>query len=322
MSPLCRVVPMWQPCRVTPGRLLARTLGAGVALGAGVTAYAAWEARAYTLRSVDLPVLPDGARAAAGAAPQRPPPDARPVAQARVAALAGRPRARPRREHRRQPRPPRRVARRCWRLSGRCSTSRACSCSGPTTTSRRSCATRWATCCPDDGKRYVHSAKLPWRELCDAFAAAGWTDLTNRRTSTTVRDLTIAWAGVDDPHLAYDDLAAVAGPAPTRRRPAHRGGPRAVPAGARPVRGRRVRRGLRRAHPRRPDLPAAGRRAGHQLRPRAGPRQGPAPPSGRLPARRPGVDLAARLGGPRHLAVLPDPDRLPPRGDPADPDSR
>jgi predicted MPP superfamily phosphohydrolase len=48
----------------------------------------------------------------------------------------------------------------------------------------------------------------------DAFSAAGWTDLTNRRTSTTVRDLSFAWAGVDDPHLGYDDLAAVAGPAP------------------------------------------------------------------------------------------------------------
>lgn len=52
---------MWQPCRVTPGRFLARALGAGVALGAGITAYAAWEARAYTLRSVELPVLPPGA---------------------------------------------------------------------------------------------------------------------------------------------------------------------------------------------------------------------------------------------------------------------
>jgi predicted MPP superfamily phosphohydrolase len=28
-----------------------------------------------------------------------------------------------------------------------------------------------------------------------------------------VGDLTVAWAGVDDPHLEYDDLVAVAGPA-------------------------------------------------------------------------------------------------------------
>jgi len=47
----------------------------------------------------------------------------------------------------------------------------------------------------------------------DAYSAAGWTDLTNRRTTMTVRDVHFAWAGVDDPHLEYDDLAAVAGPA-------------------------------------------------------------------------------------------------------------
>ncbi len=66
---------------------------------------------------------------------------------------------------------------------------------------------------PDDGTRNIHTTKLPWRDLVDAFSAAGWTDLTNRRTTSTVRDLTVAWAGVDDPHLEYDDLAAVAGPA-------------------------------------------------------------------------------------------------------------
>src|ERR1700750_166355 len=68
---------------------------------------------------------------------------------------------------------------------------------------------------PDDGRRVTHTAKLPWREMRDAYADAGWTDLTTRRTSTTVRDLTIAWAGVDDPHLKYDDLPAVAGAADT-----------------------------------------------------------------------------------------------------------
>jgi predicted MPP superfamily phosphohydrolase len=68
---------------------------------------------------------------------------------------------------------------------------------------------------PDDGRRITHTAKLPWREMSDAYTAAGWHDLTNRRTSTRVRDLTIAWAGVDDPHLEYDDLAAVSGPAPS-----------------------------------------------------------------------------------------------------------
>jgi predicted MPP superfamily phosphohydrolase len=66
---------------------------------------------------------------------------------------------------------------------------------------------------PDDGARNTHTAKLPWQDLKDAYAGAGWLDLTNRRVSSTVGELTIAWAGVDDPHLEYDDLLAVGGPA-------------------------------------------------------------------------------------------------------------
>ena len=34
---------------------------------------------------------------------------------------------------------------------------------------------------PDDGWRNTRAAKLPWQELQDAFTAAGWLDLTNRR---------------------------------------------------------------------------------------------------------------------------------------------
>jgi uncharacterized protein len=64
---------------------------------------------------------------------------------------------------------------------------------------------------PDDGSRNTYSAKLPWQELKDAYAGAGWLDLTNRRVTSTVGDITVAWAGVDDPHLDYDDLAAVGG---------------------------------------------------------------------------------------------------------------
>src|SRR3954451_15295227 len=47
---------------MTPARALAGSLGAAAALGTAVTAYAVWEARAYTLRSVELPVLPAGTR--------------------------------------------------------------------------------------------------------------------------------------------------------------------------------------------------------------------------------------------------------------------
>lgn len=67
---------------------------------------------------------------------------------------------------------------------------------------------------PDDGKRNTHTPQLPWRELRDAFTARGWTDLTNTTGTLRVGETEIAFAGVDDPHLRYDDLAAVAGPAP------------------------------------------------------------------------------------------------------------
>ncbi|MDP3966822.1 MAG: metallophosphoesterase [Nocardioides sp.] len=66
---------------------------------------------------------------------------------------------------------------------------------------------------PDDGTRYTGTARLPWPDLRDGFLARGWRDLTNRFDTLTVRGTTVAFAGVDDPHLGYDDLAAVAGPA-------------------------------------------------------------------------------------------------------------
>ncbi|WP_345266126.1 metallophosphoesterase [Nocardioides nanhaiensis] len=68
---------------------------------------------------------------------------------------------------------------------------------------------------PDDGKRQTHTPPLPWPELSRRFVAAGWRDLTNVRDTLEVRGVRIALAGVDDPHLGYDDLAAVRGPADT-----------------------------------------------------------------------------------------------------------
>ncbi len=56
--------------RGTHRGLRRRTIGAGAVAGAALTAYAAWEARQYTLRQVTVPVLPPGADAAPGAAPQ------------------------------------------------------------------------------------------------------------------------------------------------------------------------------------------------------------------------------------------------------------
>ncbi|HWJ10387.1 MAG TPA: metallophosphoesterase [Nocardioides sp.] len=66
---------------------------------------------------------------------------------------------------------------------------------------------------PDRGKRYDHTPQLPWRDLTAGLTGAGWLDLTNRRAQLTVGETTLALAGVDDPHLSYDDLPAVAGPA-------------------------------------------------------------------------------------------------------------
>jgi predicted MPP superfamily phosphohydrolase len=66
---------------------------------------------------------------------------------------------------------------------------------------------------PDSGHRNTHTPRLPFRELRAGFERRGWLDLTNRRASLTVKGTRFAFAGVDDPHLGYDDLAAVAGPA-------------------------------------------------------------------------------------------------------------
>jgi predicted MPP superfamily phosphohydrolase len=66
---------------------------------------------------------------------------------------------------------------------------------------------------PNGGKKKVTGPPLPWRELRAAFDDVGWLDLTNRRDELKVGATAIAFAGVDDPHLGYDRLDAVAGPA-------------------------------------------------------------------------------------------------------------
>ena len=66
---------------------------------------------------------------------------------------------------------------------------------------------------PDDGQRNIRSRKLPFGALRSGFEDRGWVDLSNRLASLSVRGTRLAFAGVDDPHLGYDDLAAVAGAA-------------------------------------------------------------------------------------------------------------
>jgi predicted MPP superfamily phosphohydrolase len=53
---------------------------------------------------------------------------------------------------------------------------------------------------------------LPWQDLRDVLVASGWEDLTNRRTTIKTAGVTIELGGVDDPHLARDDYAQIAGP--------------------------------------------------------------------------------------------------------------
>lgn len=66
---------------------------------------------------------------------------------------------------------------------------------------------------PDDGTRYVHGRQLPWPDLRKAYADAGWLELTNTTGSVSIGETSFALAGVDDPHLGYDNLDLVAGPA-------------------------------------------------------------------------------------------------------------
>jgi uncharacterized protein len=68
---------------------------------------------------------------------------------------------------------------------------------------------------PDDGKRNINGPRLPWPLLRQAFDNAGWEDLTNQSATLKVGSTSFAFTGVDDPHLGYDKLDLVAGPAPT-----------------------------------------------------------------------------------------------------------
>ncbi len=67
---------------------------------------------------------------------------------------------------------------------------------------------------PDNGHRNTTSPHLPWKELKAELTDTGWLDLTNTSGRLTVGETEIAFVGVDDPHLRYDDLAGIAGPAP------------------------------------------------------------------------------------------------------------
>lgn len=66
---------------------------------------------------------------------------------------------------------------------------------------------------PSSRRRKKKQPDLPWEKLADGMTAAGWLDLNNRRGQLTAGGLTIALAGVHDPHIKRDRYAQVAGPA-------------------------------------------------------------------------------------------------------------
>lgn len=59
---------------------------------------------------------------------------------------------------------------------------------------------------PDD------PCRLPTEDLVAGLSGRGWADLTNTRTRLVVAGVTLELVGVDDPHLEYDDYASVGGP--------------------------------------------------------------------------------------------------------------
>lgn len=197
---------------MTPLSILRRLTLAGALAGAGVTAYAMTEARAYTLRRVTVPVLPPGSpalRVLHLSDVHMTPGQTRKQAWLRdLAALE-----------------PDLVVDTGDNLAHRDAVPVVLDSLGalldvpgvfvlgsndyfePTLRNP------FKYLLPDDGKRHTDVPELPWRELRDALTGAGWADLTNAKAELAVRGLRLAFAGVDDPHLGYDRLDEVAGPA-------------------------------------------------------------------------------------------------------------
>ncbi|WP_240181936.1 metallophosphoesterase [Nocardioides sp. 616] len=199
------------PTRILP-RLAGVGLGAGVGAGLGLAAYGVWEARAYTLREVTVPVLPAGS------------PDLRvlhlsdihmtPDQRAKQEWLAGLAALEPdlvintgdNLAHRRS------VPVVLEALSGLLGVPGAYVL-GSNDYYSPSLRNPLRYLLPDDGRRHTDVPQLPWPDLKAGFDEAGWLDLTNGFGSLVVNGTRISFAGVDDPHLEYDDLSRVAGPA-------------------------------------------------------------------------------------------------------------
>ena len=196
---------------MTIAGVLGRLTGAGALAGTALTAYAVWEARAYTLREVTVPLLP------AGADPLRvlhlsdlhmTPGQTR--KQDWVRDLAG---LRPDLvittgdflAHRDAVAPVLSAYRGLLDAPG-------VFVFGSNDYFAPTLRNPLRYLFPDDGRRHTGSP-LPWPDLASALVDRGWVDLTNRLATLEVRDLRLAFAGVDDAHLGYDRLDLVAGPA-------------------------------------------------------------------------------------------------------------
>ncbi len=197
---------------MAPARTVLPLLGAGAFAGAALTAYGMWETRAYTLRRVTVPALPAGQR---------------PLRVLHLSDIHMTPGQRRKQE---------------W-LSGLATLRPDLVVNTGDNLAHRDCVPHVRAALgalldvpgvfvfgsndyysptlknpvkyllPDDGKRRTDVPQLPWRDLRAAYTGAGWLDLTNRRDRLRVGETSFAFAGVDDPHLGYDELDKVAGPA-------------------------------------------------------------------------------------------------------------
>lgn len=60
-----------------------------------------------------------------------------------------------------------------------------------------------------------HGPDMPWHRAVASLEQVGWTDLTHRRTTLSVRGSSVTFTGTDDAHLRRDRYALVAGPVST-----------------------------------------------------------------------------------------------------------
>ena len=124
-----------------------------------------------------------------------------------------------------------------------------------------------------------HIPDLPWAELGEGMAAAGWLDVNNRRGRVKAGDLDIEVGGVHDSHTKRDRYQEIAGPADPaadlRLGVMHSPEPRVLDQFT--ADGYDLL--LAGPHPRRPAAYPVLRRPGHQLRhrPGAGQRAAPVP---------------------------------------------